>query len=444
MKKWNLPFRISLLNKIHSAAILPLLFNLACTINEDSLHNKPKSVEIFNSKEADVECLNYKSVLQTATGDYPIRLRFDIERSKTIIQIEDRVIEFDEKLNPTQVCLKNVQIQATLKNMLERSIPGCQIKTNEVDFTCEIPSRTVEENMKQLKNIKHHLLRQTKRVPYLLSRRLNLAENLGDILEDKQVWDKGLDSFCAVSIASLPVEQPLILVSPQWKEALCKEGVRSPQRFNVGMIVLTKAVDEIDFLYSLQDEVNISGQLAVHLHKEVLPASRRVWVKLEPAQATMNYVLSVARTFDRSGHEDSRRNRKKLKKFDTKNFAQDTIRLDYREKACWFPGFPMKDPSFGPGVEMRLFGSGGSCKEEMSKDEILSVPRYFIESISGETSFELADSNVKILSLPAGAYHYSIYEYPDKLGVKLEKNLVDQGILVWNGSRHGLNIARMH
>ena len=77
-----------------------------------------------------------------------------------------------------------------------------------------------------------------------------------------------------------------------------------------------------------------------------------------------------------------------------------------------------------------------------SQEEKDSISRYFSESISAETTFELSESNTKLLSLPAGSYNYSVYEYPTKLGAKMENNLVDQGIITWNGSHQGLNIAK--
>jgi hypothetical protein len=99
---------------------------------------------------------------------------------------------------------------------------------------------------------------------------------------------------------------------------------------------------------------------------------------------------------------------------------------------------------FASGRYLKLWGSRADspCSQKDDKTEIDAIAQYFLETISAETTFELSESNTKALSLPAGPYHYSVFEFPDKLGTKMEKNLVDQGIIIWNGSQQGLNVAK--
>jgi hypothetical protein len=429
--------------------------SLSCTLREDSLPNRTR-VSLAPYKQqteplyGDVECLNFVSTLETPLGPISVRMRVDFEKNRSYLHIENRVIEFNAMGAPNQICKGDAPSQSYFLSLLERAIPACQIRTAERGFSCSLAYVSSEQNLARVKTIKQHLLRQAKRVPYLLSRRLSLAENLGEILTDDSHGQGGLDAFCGVMEGSMLLEQPLILSSRQWKEALCKrEG--NPKRRELAKIVLTKSVEEIEFMYELQDRVNLAGHMTVKVHNDMLPASGKVWVKLEATKATMDSVLSVARSM-RGTEEFLKpvRSLKPSKKHKRKSKspmlvpALQRLQTVVPVRACWFPGFSIKETLFLSGREMKLWGSreDAPCAELQNKDETEFVSRYFMETISAETTFELSESNTKQLSLPSGAYRYSVYEYPDKLGTKLEKNLVDQGTVVWNGSHQGLNIAK--
>lgn len=431
-------------------SFLSLFLNLSCM--KDSSKVRSKTFGVLKTKlpffPDNAECISLKSSLETPIGNFLIRLFIDEEKNKTFLQIEDEAYEFKANEAPKNACKGEPATMSYFANLLERSIPACQIAQTREGFSCTLPYRSAKENLEQLKRIKLALLRQVKRVPYLLSRRLTLAENLASFLTGPQ-WGNGIRVFCGVMKGSLPAEQALLLSSKEWKEALCNNPGSEKKRFETALIVLTKAVEEISFMHVLQDQANLAGNLLVHVQNDMLPASGKVWVKLEPANLTMSNVLLAAESVRSIDHETFVSVKKgKLRKAQSKQEEdlQKPVVQDFAKipRACWFPGFSMRDPLFAPGRFIQLWGhrDDSPCEQVDDKAEIASIAYYFIETISAETSFELSESNTKPLSLPAGPYRYSVYEFPDKLGVKLENNLVHQGLIVWNGKQQGLSIAK--
>lgn len=424
---------------------LLVLLSLSCTLRDDSLPNgTSKALSMLKPGfRDDVECLNLKSSLHTPLGKVLIRLHMDLEKNKTFLQIDDSSFEFATTNASANICKGDPAALSYFANILERSVPACKIATKGSEFVCTLSHNTAAQSLEQIKAIKLALLRQVKRVPYLLSRRLTLAENLAVTMNDAQ-WEEGLQTFCGVMDASLSAEQPLILSSKAWRTALCKSGKK---RFETALIVLSKAVEEVAFLYILQDQINLQGNLLVHVQNDMLPASGKVWVKLVAANMTMSNVLAASEAVQGmsyelvpSKHKGRKKNAKKIEIVE----KEDQNNTSKSSRTCWYPGFSMKENLFGPGRKMQLWGSHNEspCVQGDKKAEIESIAQYFIETISAETTFELSETNTKALSLPAGPYNYTVYEFPDKLGAKLEKNVVSQGLLVWNGSQQGLSIAK--
>lgn len=435
---------------IKSLSVFFLFTTLSCALKDDSSPSgTQKAFGFFNLKYGnmygDVECLNLKSTLDSQIGLVPIRLYIDVEKNTSVLQIDDKQFEFPATNAPTNICKGDPTTMAYFAKLLERSVPSCHIEMTKKGFACSLSYASSSKNLEYIRAVKLALLRQGKRVPYLLSRRLTLTENLGEILEDDN-WQEGLKAFCGVMQASLEGEKPLILSSPQWREALCKKKSDEKSKRETALIVLTKSVEEITFMYMLQDKVNLPGNLRVHVQNDMLPASGKVWVKLEASNTTMSNILTAAHTvratdIDSIFNKASKKSRKKKSK--KEEVVEEKVPA-LLPRACWFPGFTMKESLFASGRDIKLWGNreDAPCIQAETKQELDSVARYFMETISAETTFELSESNSKLLSLPAGPYHYSVYEYPDKLGVNLEKNLVDQGLIVWNGKHQGLKVAK--
>ena len=444
---------------------LPFFFLSSCSLRDDPLPRKAiptlgveSSFNFLSPLQglksiaaSEDNCSSLQSSIQTPVGKIAIAVHPIKEKRKTILQVEEDTFEILDPNTPAKVCKNNPATYKYVASLLEKAVPACRIQVQNNGFSCALPYHSAEDNLDKVKEVKLALLKQVKRVPYLLSRRLTLAENLASLL-NSQHWADSLQAFCGVMEASLPVERPLILSSKLWRTALCTQDT-SRHKYEVALIVLTKAVEEISFMHILQDEANLAGNLAVHVPNARLPASKKVWVKLEAAPDTVSNVLAAAENARAAAFAlplalsvKKHKTRKALRgkpasaELAKVNPVQDSTKTP---RACWFPGFSTKEHYYEPGRYIGMWGNDANspCPQQESKADFAGVARYFIDTISAETTFELMESNDKPLSLPAGPYLYSVYEIPDKLGEKLENHLVDQGTVIWNGSQQGLTIA---
>ncbi len=456
----------SLCKKLQCSSVirtLPFLLTVSCTLRDESLPKTHKVGLGLNSgfsfltplhklDEAaeEASCSSLQTFLHTPLGNFAVAVHPLPDKKKTILQIEADTFEILDQKPPSQLCKNDPNTYKYVATLIERNVPACRVSIKDSTLSCTIPYESAEDSLDELKEIKLSLLRQVKRVPYLLSRRLTLAENLASLLTSRH-WEEGLQAFCGVMNASLPSERPLIVTSKLWREALCTQDVGT-QKYEVALMVLTKAVEEIAFMHLLQDEANLAGNLSVHVQAAMLPPSKKVWVKLEPATDTVdNLKLAIEKARFTSLNPDVPVKKVKKRKGSRKHLlepseevlAQTPKPANTVPKACWFPGFSGKEAEFEWGRFLGMWGNNvdAACPQVESKVEFSSIARYFIDTISAETSFELMESNDKPLSLPAGSYLYTVYEIPERLGDKLESHLVDQGTVVWNGSKQGLTIA---
>jgi len=434
---------------------------VSCTLRDDALPRTSiptlageSAFNLFSPLQAlhrgsfsEDRCSSLQTSIQTPLGKFAIAVHPIQEKKKTLLQIEEDTFEIFDAKPPAKVCKEDPEAYKYIATLLEKSVPGCHIGILKDSLSCAVPYHSAKDNLEILKGIKLSLVRQVKRVPYLLSRRLTLAENLAALLNTKR-WEERLQSFCGVMNSSLPLERPIIVSSKLWRNALCTKDV-SPHKYEVALIVLSKAVEEISFMHFLQDEANLAGNLSVHVQSALLPASKKVWVKLEAAPETiMDLMLASEKTrriaaLSSEHLPKKKRGHRRKPKDDEDELEKVTASEVKTPRACWFPGFSTKEHFFQPGRYIGLWGNHAeaSCPQRETKTEIADVARYFMETISAETTFELSESNEKPLSLPAGPYLYTVYEIPDKLGEKLENHLVDQGTVIWNGSQQGLNVA---
>ncbi len=455
MKTLNLLFKkLEFTNFFFILFFVPLFcLILSCTLRDDTLSQDLSENSSLISNQGDVECLNLKSSLETPLGKLPVHLHLDLEKNKAFLSLDKNTFEFPSNKAPSFICRGEKAAYNFFTSLLEKTVPACQVSYNGKNFICSIAHKSAEENLEHIKKIKLALLRQSKRVPYLLSRRLTLAENLAVILKQSR-WEDGLEGFCGVMEASLAPEKPIILSSKQWRDGMCQRGTKQ-ERYQTALIILTKCVEEIAFMHVLQDKVNLAGNLLVRVQTTMLPASGKVWVKLEPSSVTIanvlgaaqevrgmqNPLLFVPKVYRRKGQ--SKKNSSSTQQIQSVT-QQHLSSVQQNPRVCWFPGFSPKESLFKPGRSIRLWGhnDGSPCVQDQNKVELESIAHYYIETISAETTFELSETNTKALSLPAGPYRYSVYEFPDKLGAKLQNNLIHEGLIVWNGSQQGLNVAK--
>lgn len=434
------------------------LFTVSCAIRDDArpplTSLETKTADILDSPDvknltklaaADDDCMSFQSYLDSPLGRFPLVVKRALatkkERlEKIVLFLDHEVIEFPQAAEAPSVCLGNIEAMPIIAGLVQRSVPSCHITYDQNVFSCALNYETASESQQKIRLIKRDLLSQVRRMPYLLSRRLTLAENLAFLLNTPS-WEKGLASFCAVMDSSLPLERPMIFAAKKWSDALCKKD-EEVNKFEIALLMLSKSVEEISFMHSLANQVSVLGDLQVSIPTSVLPASKKVWVKLVPGAETIENVMNSANLIRMNGLEiPVRKNGRNAKNTDLVKAPSQGIVL---AKTCWFPGFSSREPLFKTGRFVELWGNqeNSPCEQANQKEEMQDIASYLVETISAETTFELTESNVKPLSLPSGPYQYSVYEVPEKLGENLQNRLVDQGKLVWTGHQQDLVIAR--
>ncbi len=436
------------------------LFTVSCAIRDDARPPltplETKTADILDSPDVknltklaavDDDCMSFQSYLDSPLGRFPLVIKRALatkkERlEKIVLFLDHEVIEFPQSAEAPSVCLSKVEAMPIIARLIQRSVPSCHITYDQNVFSCALNYETASESQQKIRLIKRDLLSQVRRMPYLLSRRLTLAENLAFLLNTPS-WEKGLASFCAVMDSSLPSERPMIFAAKKWSDALCKKD-EEVNKFEIALLMLSKSVEEISFMHSLAGQASVLGELLVSVPSSVLPASKKVWVKLVPGAETIENVMNSANQVRVNGIDLPVRRNGRNGHSKNPELAKASLQGIKLPRTCWFPGFSSREPLFKTGRFVELWGNQDTspCEQANQKEDMQEIASYLVETISAETSFELTESNEKPLSLPAGPYQYSVYEVPDKLGENLQNRLVDQGQLIWTGRQQGLVIAK--
>lgn len=359
------------------------------------------------------ECLSQKSSLRTPLGDYPLSLQRDPEQKKLTLKIGEHSFLINTPL-PPPLCEKVTSLPY-FKTILEEAAPACQTRFDKDGFSCQIFHETRDSIAKKMRALKFKILKRSKRVPYPLSRRLTLNENLARTLK-KTEWEQSLETFCKLLDASHPSEKTLILNNKAWKESLC-HNEDTKQRYLVAHIALQKSLEEIQYLYNLAKDLNVSGTLRIYVEKSLIPTSGNVWIEVHSTTDHRKRLLTSVM---------------KLRKVSFNNTVP---------KTCWFPGKTLEKISATD--ILNLWGDEKASTLCSYEEE--DIPMRIIDEIfaplSSESFFEISSGRFKSLSLPKGTYTYSVFASPEKLGDGVN-NLIQKGSLDWKSRRKILYVRK--
>jgi hypothetical protein len=247
------------------------------------------------------------------------------------------------------------------KELLTKSVPDCDWSLRKGLWSCTLPDHVSSQEKAWIAQAHDQFRKNWGKVPYFLSRRINLTHQLSLLSDDPE----GVDNFCRLVAFSLPEEKPLIFHSSLWKGALCSEKnrVKTKEILNFG---LKKSLSEIQFLFQLSEKVSHTDQVRFDISAKPLEG-QNIRLILMPMQDVRNHILSA---------------------------------LKGPKQLGWSPFFDSPQES-GLAKSMGVL-DGPKTSFPGDKGE-LSVD-YLVKSLMGETSFLVSPGDTKSLRLLEGHY----------------------------------------
>jgi hypothetical protein len=324
------------------------------------------------------------------------------------------------------VLVADQPMQELFKDWLSRVAPDCEF-TNAADqgFECILPQANLAGAKQELDGIRSSMIRSWTRQPYLLSRRLAVADLLAQaLLANENNKEKKFTSFCNIISNSLAAELPATVASQRWQASVCRKD--AGKREKAALFGLNKAVAEIDFLRQLFERTSRLGSLTVRLPREQIP-NQTLWVSLTPETGVTDNLINETA---------------KLWLTDAPQGTTDAALAEGLPKACWHPLYAEDNGLLQLARHLALAGEavGVSCMEDIgaTKKTNFSLERYLAESIASETEFVIQNGRSQTLRLPKGRYTYKIQglpENPDEWDDAAANGPESSGTISWDSTR---------
>lgn len=282
---------------------------------------------------------------------------------------------------------------------LSQFIPSCDLELPETDtWECKINSSSedsIDEIGRRLSNIHRSMLRKFRRHPYLLLRRTGIAIQLYKALEDKGSLEK-LDTFCAITTTSLPVELPLALRSANWQSSACNTF---GNRLNSAKWGLTESFKEINMFYNMLQKSSHRGILTIKIPKSEAP-SKELWVELDIKVPSNPGGISTS---------------------------------------CYHPLY--SDSRFHyliTKIGLARQSDHHLCaQEEHIEADLAFSKKYIFSTIASETEFPISNGRAKILRLPIGDYEYTVQKNSQNFIPRdqISSKKISRGSLSWGPNK---------
>lgn len=296
--------------------------------------------------------------------------------------------------------------QNAILSKLRQIAPSCAtITPQSQNFRCGWRLESLAKTTKALKKVSSQLLYRSRRIPYLLSRRIAVAEQLAIAIESPSA--ASTRSLCSVLEASDPLALPAILRLPKWQNELCHQG-KLPFDMEIASKALETAVQELSIYSQLRRQLNVRGVLKFRYPRRSVPYQRLI-VRLSASSKTQ------------SAFKDA------LAKLVAKKPSA---------RHAWFPGL---SEGRGEVYEGHLLGLWGMLPAKFNEERVLQM---MINVISAESEYRVSNGYGKILSLPKGNYEYTVYSISDRLDDPNYERKVDEGGLFWSNKRRFVTIAK--
>jgi hypothetical protein len=281
-------------------------------------------------------------------------------RGEASITLNVQSAETDEILSPIQLIA-----------------PDCRLVTKEGEkgLSCILKNHSLSELTNSLENSKRNVSTKWNHQPYLLIRRLTLAQQFISAIEsDRSIRDTR--RFCRIASQSLPNELPLSFQSKLWQDKVCGQAALDRE---MALLGLELAVREIESLSKRIEEASHIGVFTLALPPNP-NAAKDYWITLQPVNDPLLTAENTPLSTPCSWHP---------------LFA---TRLDQQliasELASATPQSAVSCPKTGEMLESKKLAD-----------------TYIRSSIASEMEFEISNRQSKKLRLPTGDYQYTITQY---------------------------------
>ena len=298
---------------------------------------------------------------------------------------------------------------------LQELSPPCRVTYRSAHgYYCEILAPPSRSHQRALARIKQRMVRRWQRQPYLLARRLAIALDLAQILNDGNAQQ--LVRFCHVLHNSYVRELPLIFTSKRWQQSVCyaHDHEMSLQHAAFG---LRLAVREISLFKQLFERASRRGNVALKL---AAPLSHRFWVQLTPTAETR---ATTAQQYQQVLASHPR----------PTSAAQ-----------CWHPFFSETHRLHKLAQAVGLHDGHCTATHYPSnalRDEHDLLGDYLVTSITSETEFVVSNGRSKFLRLPSGTYDYHISHLPNYY-LPASPAKIATGSMQWRDQRRNHQVLR--
>ena len=326
-------------------------------------------------------------------------------RSKIMIEIDGRKIFLTKSAVPSSEAVAKIcnawradpakriwtsepQLRTTITGWLNEFAPDCNFKeTSAQGWLCDMKKSNPKEVARQIAGMQAHMIQKWSRHPYSLTRKLAVARNLADSINEG-FSETGFSRFCKILKTSTVEELPVVFSAPRWSQNVCAVGIDGELRLKIAEIGLEMALSEQVFLHQLVEESSLLGLLQIKIpHASI--SNRDFWITLSPAADVAQSVLSSS---EEIGGIPA-----------TAAFG------------CWHPiyGAAVKSMNLAAHLNLLAQQKEVSCANaEPEGNPGLVSGEYMSNSILGETEFLVGNGNSKILRLPKGQYSYVIHGLP--------------------------------
>jgi len=302
------------------------------------------------------------------------------------------------------------QAHVLLSRWLQDLAPDCTFeKIKGEGWTCRLRETGPALAAEQLRVMSREILRKWSRQPYVFSRRLNLSQQLVDILR-KPFDEAEVKKFCSLLSYSLPRETPLVLGMKRWQNYFCHATPKENRYW--GQVALDLAVKELEFLKKLTDISNHSGSLLVRVPGSEIKA-RSLQVRLEAEDDVSRHLL--------------------MKALDLTEFRTKGGELTPESSSFWHPVFG-KDEKIQSLAVLLGLSRFRPVKDTFEKQAGLVASSYLFESLMGESEFVVGNGRYKVLYLPEGSYRYILYDLgsQDQPWENMDDRSQSRGSLSWH------------
>ena len=285
-------------------------------------------------------------------------------------------------------------------HILQSAAPSCTFKFELHGMTCELKSYSAYKSAILLKDLEKKLFRFRQRHPYLLARKVALANKLQKVSVSNN--DEAVKELCEISKLSKNIELPQAMTTEAWRNTVCNSPANSEPRKKALAATFYETYQALNELLAIFKKTK-TGVLTIRIPRDKAPA-KDYWVSIEPKALDLD---------------------------------------SPKTKTCyWHPLYKDSNDLILHSNLVDTEERNTVCPEptaEQSASSIEHLSRHITYNVCSETAFAISNGRGKILALPKGTYNYHMKQhyglFSTKLKPKDQDKISSEGSFNWSRRR---------